>query len=77
MSGDILQTPDAPKPQGALDNYFKITARGSTVRQEVLAGLTTFLAMVYSVIVVPGISAPLLSPKNVADKFYRLPFFCL
>ena len=49
MSGDILQTPDAPKPQGALDNYFKITARGSTVRQEVLAGLTTFLAMVYSV----------------------------
>ena len=25
MSGDILQTPDAPKPQGALDNYFKIT----------------------------------------------------
>lgn len=27
MSGDILQTPDAPKPQGALDNYFKITAR--------------------------------------------------
>ncbi len=54
MSGDILQTPDAPKPQGALDNYFKITARGSTVRQEILAGLTTFLAMVYSVIVVPG-----------------------
>ena len=54
MSGDILQTPDAPKSQGALDNYFKITARGSTVRQEVLAGLTTFLAMVYSVIVVPG-----------------------
>ena len=51
MSGDILQTPDAPKPQGALDNYFKITARGSTVRQEVLAGLTTFLAMGYSVIV--------------------------
>lgn len=23
----------------------------------------------------PGISAPLLSPENVADKFYRLPFF--
>lgn len=25
----------------------------------------------------PEISAPLLSPENVADKFYRLPFFCL
>lgn len=34
MSGDILQTPDASKPQGAPDNYFKITARGSTVRQK-------------------------------------------
>ncbi|WP_051588667.1 MULTISPECIES: NCS2 family permease [unclassified Serratia (in: enterobacteria)] len=38
----------------SLDHYFKISERGSSVRQEVLAGLTTFLAMVYSVIVVPG-----------------------
>ncbi len=39
---------------GALDRYFMISERGSNVRQEVLAGLTTFLAMVYSVIVVPS-----------------------
>ncbi|ORM75235.1 permease [Pantoea wallisii] len=39
---------------GKLDAWFRISARGSSVRQEVLAGLTTFLAMVYSVIVVPG-----------------------
>ncbi|KNC13901.1 NCS2 family permease [Pantoea sp. BIGb0393] len=39
---------------GKLDAWFNISARGSSVRQEVLAGLTTFLAMVYSVIVVPG-----------------------
>ena len=39
---------------GSLDAWFKISARGSSVRQEVLAGLTTFLAMVYSVIVVPS-----------------------
>ncbi len=38
----------------SLDGWFRISARGSTLRQEVLAGLTTFLAMVYSVIVVPG-----------------------
>ncbi|TKB51861.1 NCS2 family permease [Ferrimonas aestuarii] len=37
-----------------LDNFFKITERGSSVRQELIAGLTTFLAMVYSVIVVPN-----------------------
>ncbi|CAE16795.1 unnamed protein product [Photorhabdus laumondii subsp. laumondii TTO1] len=37
-----------------LDKYFKLTERGTTVRREILAGITTFLAMVYSVIVVPG-----------------------
>ena len=40
-----------------LDRYFGITKRGSDVRQEVLAGLTTFLAMVYSIIVIPGMLA--------------------
>lgn len=39
---------------GFLDSYFSIHARGSSVRQEVVAGLTTFLAMVYSIIVVPN-----------------------
>ena len=36
-----------------LDQYFQISARGSNIRTELIAGLTTFLAMVYSVIVVP------------------------
>ena len=46
-----MSTPSA-RTGGSLDAMFKISARGSTVRQEVVAGLTTFLAMVYSVIVV-------------------------
>ncbi|WGE65688.1 NCS2 family permease [Actinobacillus equuli subsp. equuli] len=33
---------------------FKFEERGTNTRQEIIAGLTTFLAMVYSVIVVPG-----------------------
>ncbi len=37
-----------------VDNYFLISQRGSNFRQELIAGLTTFLAMVYSVIVVPS-----------------------
>ncbi|OWT63730.1 NCS2 family permease [Candidimonas nitroreducens] len=37
-----------------LEAYFGIGARGSSLRQETLAGLTTFLAMVYSVFVVPS-----------------------
>ena len=48
-----MSTPSA-RTGGSLDAMFKISARGSTVRQEIVAGLTTFLAMVYSVIVVPG-----------------------
>ncbi|TNV21943.1 NCS2 family permease [Buttiauxella sp. B2] len=54
MSTDSSQLPETVQVKGALDRYFDITKRGSTVRQEVLAGITTFLAMVYSVIVVPG-----------------------
>src|SRR3546814_8828323 len=37
-----------------LEGYFGMAARGSSVRQETLAGITTFLTMVYSVFVVPG-----------------------
>ncbi|OXS01444.1 permease [Shewanella algae] len=43
-----------PTTSSWLERFFNISARGSTVRQEVIAGLTTFLAMVYSVIVVPS-----------------------
>ncbi len=38
----------------AVDRYFQITARGSTHRREMVAGITTFMAMVYAVFVVPG-----------------------
>lgn len=37
-----------------LENHFELTQRGSNWRQEIIAGLTTFLAMVYSIIVVPN-----------------------
>ncbi|WP_432261267.1 NCS2 family permease [Cupriavidus sp. TMH.W2] len=46
--------PHAPEVRGRLDAFFEITARGSTQRQEVVAGVTTFMAMVYAVFVVPG-----------------------
>ncbi|MDY4594588.1 MAG: NCS2 family permease [[Pasteurella] aerogenes] len=38
----------------SLESHFQLSKRGSNVRQEIIAGLTTFLAMVYSVIVVPN-----------------------
>jgi AGZA family xanthine/uracil permease-like MFS transporter len=39
---------------GFLDRYFGISQTGSTEKREIVAGVTTFLAMVYSVFVVPG-----------------------
>ncbi len=35
-------------PTGKLDRQFALTARGTTVRTEVLAGVTTFLTMAAS-----------------------------
>ena len=38
----------------ALNKFFLISERDSSVKQELIAGLTTFLAMVYSIFVVPA-----------------------
>ena len=38
-----------------LDRFFQLTARGTSVRTEVLAGVTTFLTMAYIVVVNPSI----------------------
>ena len=40
---------------GGLDGYFRITERGSTVRTEVIAGLTTFMTMAYILFLNPAI----------------------
>lgn len=37
-----------------MDKFFKISERGSTIRTEIMAGLTTFFAMAYIVIVNPN-----------------------
>lgn len=41
------------KPLNKVDKYFKITARKSTVTTEIFAGITTFLAMCYLLVVNP------------------------
>src|ERR1700682_4704935 len=49
---------DATKPAGEeslLDRYFGLTRHGTTIRTELVAGLTTFLTMVYIVFVNPQI----------------------
>ena len=43
------------EPTGGLDRFFKISERGSTVRTEVVAGITTWLTMAYILFVNPAI----------------------
>jgi adenine/guanine/hypoxanthine permease len=53
MSGKASQ--GATGTTAALDRHFGISARGSSVRTEILAGATTFVAMAYIVMVNPAI----------------------
>ncbi|MEZ0067731.1 AGZA family xanthine/uracil permease-like MFS transporter [Streptacidiphilus sp. MAP12-20] len=45
--------PPELKPKNALDGFFKISARGSTLAGEVRGGLTTFMAMAYILLLNP------------------------
>ncbi|MDE6604897.1 MAG: NCS2 family permease [Clostridia bacterium] len=42
------------KEKNKLDKFFGITKSGSTFKTEIIAGLTTFMSMVYALLVVPG-----------------------
>lgn len=44
----------AKQKRNLVDSFFQIRERGSTLRREVMAGLTIFLAMLYSVVVIPN-----------------------
>lgn len=46
---------EAPTEPDRLDRYFHLAERGTSVRTEVLAGVTTFLTMAYIVLVNPSI----------------------
>ncbi|MBP0448119.1 NCS2 family permease [Kitasatospora sp. RG8] len=43
----------APPSKNALDTYFKISARGSTLANELRGGVTTFMAMAYIILLNP------------------------
>ena len=43
----------AVKKIGRLDAFFGITKSGSSIKTEIIAGITTFMAMVYALLVVP------------------------
>jgi AGZA family xanthine/uracil permease-like MFS transporter len=55
-----------PKTSGSLDRFFKISERNSTIKTEILAGLTTFLTMSYIIFVNPLILADAGIPMEAA-----------
>ena len=56
--------PAAPSRKPLLERLFALEAHGTTVRTELLAGLTTFLTMAYIVFVNPSILADAGMPKG-------------
>ncbi|SHG82495.1 putative MFS transporter, AGZA family, xanthine/uracil permease [Thermosyntropha lipolytica DSM 11003] len=50
----------------ALDKFFKISERGSSVKTEILAGITTFVTLGYIIFVNPAILADAGIPKEAA-----------
>ena len=59
-----------PKKVSKLDKFFGVTASGSTFRVEVVAGLTTFMAMVYILMVNAGMFASVIESENAYGAAY-------
>ncbi|MBR1858611.1 MAG: NCS2 family permease, partial [Selenomonadaceae bacterium] len=58
MKGDLILN--------ALERFFKLNEKGTTVRTEIIAGLTTFIALSYIMFVNPNILADAGIPKEAA-----------
>ena len=42
------------REHGWLDRHFQLSQRQTSLRTEIVAGLTTFIAMAYLIFVIPG-----------------------
>ena len=49
------ETAEDPVPLSGVDRFFRLTENGTNVRTEIIAGVTTFLAMAYIIFVNPNI----------------------
>lgn len=55
-----------------MEKYFQVKEKGSTVKTEILAGLTTFMAMAYILMVNSGMFSDLAEMSGTtADKMYN------
>ncbi|SDW09990.1 putative MFS transporter, AGZA family, xanthine/uracil permease [Marininema mesophilum] len=63
---DVYPDSHSAQPTGWLDRLFKLRSRGTNVRTELLAGLTTFMTMSYFIIVCPIILSEAGMPREAA-----------
>ncbi len=61
-----MTTNETTENQGILEKLFKLKAKGTTIKTELLAGLTTFVALAYIMFVNPNILADAGIPKEAA-----------
>ena len=66
--GRMVRVLEAPRGRG-LDGYFGISERGSTVRTEIAAGVTTWLTMAYILFVNPAILGAVKDTQGVSLTF--------
>ena len=66
--GSVVRVPEAPHRTG-LDGFFGISDRGSTVRTEIAAGVTTWLTMAYILFVNPAILGAVKDSQGVSLTF--------
>jgi AGZA family xanthine/uracil permease-like MFS transporter len=66
--GSVVRVPEAPHRSG-LDGFFGITERGSTMRTEIAAGITTWLTMAYILFVNPAILGAVTDSQGVSLTF--------
>ncbi len=64
--GQFLRDKEHTVSAGILERFFKIREHNSTVRMEILAGFTTFMAMSFIIFVNPGILAEAGMPADAA-----------
>lgn len=69
---EIQRPPEEETSQGALASFFGFRELGTNVRQEVLAGVTTFVTMAYILIVNPDILSNAIFLNEPRDLFGEL-----
>lgn len=74
---DLSERPVGSSPEpisqpGAIAKFFKFEQNRTTIRTEILAGVTTFMTMAYSLVVNPGILSDAIFLQESGDLFNEL-----